>query len=176
MATAHASVADITPWQLGQPREQLHRPSWVEKMSFSAALPCGHHYVSPHKMAAKNHRLSWHCRFKFHELDRQTIISMIEFVEPQHDTHSSVLIAVFAVLLSSDWALYSGVGKPPDIQVNRPHYHCLYEKYSTCSLNTKWSNSIKFFHCLLTKEEEVTAPAGSDEKTQRSPVEIWFER
>ena len=53
MATAHASVADIRPWQLGQPREQLHYPSWVEKMSFSAALPCGRHYFSPHKMAAK---------------------------------------------------------------------------------------------------------------------------
>ena len=59
MATAHASVADITPWELGQPREQLHQPSWVEKMSFSAALSCGRHYFSPHKMAAKNHRLSW---------------------------------------------------------------------------------------------------------------------
>ena len=37
MATAHTSVADITPWQLGQPREQLHWPSWVEKMSFSSS-------------------------------------------------------------------------------------------------------------------------------------------
>ena len=27
-------------------------------------LPCGSHYISPHKMAAKYHRLSWHCRFK----------------------------------------------------------------------------------------------------------------
>ena len=37
MATAHASVADITPWQLGQPRAQLHPPSCVEKMSFSSS-------------------------------------------------------------------------------------------------------------------------------------------
>ena len=37
-ATAHASVADTRPWQLGQPREQLHRPSWVEKMSFPRAI------------------------------------------------------------------------------------------------------------------------------------------
>ena len=51
-------------YQLGQPREQLHRPSWVEQLSFSAAWPGGRHYFSPHKMAAKNHRLSWHCRFK----------------------------------------------------------------------------------------------------------------
>ena len=36
----------------------------LEKMSFSTAFPCDHHYLSPHKMAAKNHRLSWHCRFK----------------------------------------------------------------------------------------------------------------
>ena len=36
MATAHASVANIRPWQLGQPREQLHRGRWVEKMSFSS--------------------------------------------------------------------------------------------------------------------------------------------
>ena len=43
MATAHASVADIRPWQLGQPREQLHHPSWVKKMSFSSSRfprPC----------------------------------------------------------------------------------------------------------------------------------------
>ena len=40
MATAHASVADIRPWQLGQPREQLHHPSWVEKMSFSSSNCC----------------------------------------------------------------------------------------------------------------------------------------
>ena len=64
MATASASVADIRPWQLSQPREQLRRPSWVEQVSFSAVLPCGRHYYSPHKMAEKNHRLSWQCRFK----------------------------------------------------------------------------------------------------------------
>ena len=36
---------------------------FLEQLSFSAALPSGRHYFSPHKMAAKNHRLSWHCRF-----------------------------------------------------------------------------------------------------------------
>ena len=40
MATAHASVADIRSWQLGQPREQLHRPSWVAQMSFSSRKCC----------------------------------------------------------------------------------------------------------------------------------------
>ena len=64
MATARASVADIWSWQLGLSREQLCRSSWVQQMSFCAALPWGRHYFSPHKMAAKNHRLSWHCRFK----------------------------------------------------------------------------------------------------------------
>ena len=37
---------------------------FLQKMSFSAAFPCGRHYFSPHKMAAKNHRLLWHCHFK----------------------------------------------------------------------------------------------------------------
>ena len=36
MATARASVADIRSWLLGQPREQLHRPTWVAQMSFSS--------------------------------------------------------------------------------------------------------------------------------------------
>ena len=48
--------------QLCQPCEQLDRPSWVEQLSFSAALPGGRHYFSPLKMAVKTHRLSWHCR------------------------------------------------------------------------------------------------------------------
>ena len=34
---------------------------FLEQLSFSAALPCGRHYFSPHKMAAKNPWLSWHC-------------------------------------------------------------------------------------------------------------------
>ena len=38
MATARASVAAIRPWQLDQPREQLHRPSWVELMSFFSSI------------------------------------------------------------------------------------------------------------------------------------------
>ena len=67
MAIVRANVADIRPWQLGQPREQLHRPSRIEQMPFSsmfsAALPCSRHYFSPRKVAAQNHRLSWHCRF-----------------------------------------------------------------------------------------------------------------
>ena len=37
---------------------------FLEQLSFSAAFPLGRHCFSPHKMAAKNHRLSWHCRFK----------------------------------------------------------------------------------------------------------------
>ena len=39
---------------------QLSRANvvFLEQLSFSAALPCGRHYFSPHKMAAKNHRLS----------------------------------------------------------------------------------------------------------------------
>ena len=36
MATACASVADIRPWQLGQPREELHHPRRVEQKSFSS--------------------------------------------------------------------------------------------------------------------------------------------
>ena len=45
---------------------QLSRANVIvlEQLSFSAALPCGRHYFSPHKMAAKNHRLLWHRRFK----------------------------------------------------------------------------------------------------------------
>ena len=31
---------------------------FLEQLSFSAAVPCGRHYFS-------HHRLSWHCRFKF---------------------------------------------------------------------------------------------------------------
>ena len=64
MAIARASVANIRPWQLRQPREQLRCPSWVEQLSFSAVLPCGRHYFPHKKMAEKNHRLSWHCRYK----------------------------------------------------------------------------------------------------------------
>ena len=48
MAIARANVVGTGPWQLGQPRKQLHRPGWVEQISFSAALPCGRHYFSPH--------------------------------------------------------------------------------------------------------------------------------
>ena len=36
MATARASVADIRPWQLGQPREELPRPRRVEQKSLSS--------------------------------------------------------------------------------------------------------------------------------------------
>ena len=43
------------------------------KYRFSAALPCGRHYFPPHKMAAKNHRLSWHCRFNLPNF--QTVFS-----------------------------------------------------------------------------------------------------
>ena len=44
---------------------KLSRVNAIFFESISAALPCGRHYFSPHKMAAKNHRLSWHCRFNF---------------------------------------------------------------------------------------------------------------
>ena len=39
MATDRASVADIRPWQLGQPRKQLRPPRRIEQMSFSAVCP-----------------------------------------------------------------------------------------------------------------------------------------
>ena len=44
---------------------QLSRANviFLEQLSCSTALPCGRHFF-PHKMAAKNHWLSWHCRFK----------------------------------------------------------------------------------------------------------------
>ena len=35
-----------------------------EQLSFPVALPCCRHYFSPHKMAAKSHRLSSHCRYR----------------------------------------------------------------------------------------------------------------
>ena len=47
ISTARASIANIRPWQLRQPREQLRCPNWVEHLSFSAVLPCGRHYF-PH--------------------------------------------------------------------------------------------------------------------------------
>ena len=53
MATARANVSGSGPWQLGQPREQLHRPGWIEQISFSAALPCGRHYFSHTKWPPK---------------------------------------------------------------------------------------------------------------------------
>ena len=34
-------------YQLGRPLEQLHRPSWVEQLSVSAAGPGGRHYFFP---------------------------------------------------------------------------------------------------------------------------------
>ena len=39
MATAHASVADIRPWQLGKSHEQFHRPSSAEQMAFTSSNP-----------------------------------------------------------------------------------------------------------------------------------------
>ena len=51
MAIAHASVGAIRPGQLGQPRKQLHRPSWVEKMSFSSST-CRDHFPQPCPVAA----------------------------------------------------------------------------------------------------------------------------
>ena len=64
-ATARANVADIkttTGRSAAQitlpPKLSLANVVFLEQLSFSAALPCGRHYFSPHKMAAKNHRLS----------------------------------------------------------------------------------------------------------------------
>ena len=42
MATAHASVADIRPWQLGQPREQLHPQAESRKSRFPRAIVVFH--------------------------------------------------------------------------------------------------------------------------------------
>ena len=39
MVTDRASVADIRPWQLGQPRKQLRPPRRIEQMSFSVVCP-----------------------------------------------------------------------------------------------------------------------------------------
>ena len=56
--TARSAARTASPAKLS--RENV---VFLEQLSFSAALPCGRHYFSPHKMAAKNHRLSWHCCF-----------------------------------------------------------------------------------------------------------------
>ena len=53
-ATQLPRTSCCRPWQLGQPCEQLCQPRRVEQMSFSAVLPGGRHYFSPHKML-KNH-------------------------------------------------------------------------------------------------------------------------
>ena len=58
--TARSAARTASPAKLS--RENV---VFLEQVSFSASLPCGRHYFSPHKMAAKNHRLSWHCRFNF---------------------------------------------------------------------------------------------------------------
>ena len=58
--TARSAMRTASPLELS--RENV---VFLEQLSFYAALPCGRHYFSPHKMGAKNHRLSWHCRFNF---------------------------------------------------------------------------------------------------------------
>ena len=59
--TARSAARTASPPKLS--RENV---VFLKQLSFSAALPCGRHYFSPHKMAAKNHQLLWHCRFNFH--------------------------------------------------------------------------------------------------------------
>ena len=44
-------------------QDESSKNRFLEKMWFSAAYPCGRHYFSPHRMAAKNHRLSWRISF-----------------------------------------------------------------------------------------------------------------
>ena len=67
MAAARASVADISSvcransFTAQAVSSKCH---FSQQLSFFAAFPCGRHYFSPQKMAAKTHRLSWHCRFK----------------------------------------------------------------------------------------------------------------
>ena len=51
--TARSAARTASPAKLS--REKV---VFLEQLSFSAALSCGRHYFSPHKMAAKNHRLS----------------------------------------------------------------------------------------------------------------------
>ena len=51
--TAQSAARTASPAKLS--RENV---VFLEQLSFSAALPCGRHYFSPHKMAAKTHRLS----------------------------------------------------------------------------------------------------------------------
>ena len=58
MAAARASANSFTAQAVSS------NVIFLKQLLFSAAFPCGRHYFSPHKMAAKNHRLSWHCRFK----------------------------------------------------------------------------------------------------------------
>ena len=58
-------TAQSAPRRASPPKTSRAKVVFLEKMSFSAAFPCGRHYFSPHKMAAKYHRISWHCRFKF---------------------------------------------------------------------------------------------------------------
>ena len=51
--TARSAARRASP-----PKSSRASVVFLERISFSAAFPCGRHYFSPHKMAAKNHRLS----------------------------------------------------------------------------------------------------------------------
>ena len=59
----HDMTARLAAQTTSPPKLSRENVVFLEQMSFSAALPSGHHYFSPRKMAAKNHWLSWHCRF-----------------------------------------------------------------------------------------------------------------
>ena len=70
--TARSAARTASP-----PKMSRENVVFLEQLSFSAALPCGRHYFSPHKMAAKNHWLSWHCRFKILQCRQEDTLSKL---------------------------------------------------------------------------------------------------
>ena len=65
IATARASVADIRPWQLRKPREQLHHPSY-QSSNCRFLRPClVAAIIFPTQNGCQNHRLLWHCACRF---------------------------------------------------------------------------------------------------------------
>ena len=55
----------LRPYQLGHDRSAVNIQRCAACPWISAIFPGGRHYFPPHKMAKKNHWLSWHSRFKF---------------------------------------------------------------------------------------------------------------
>ena len=105
--------------------------------SFSAAFPCGRHYFSPHKMAAKNHRLSWHCRFAIllqHQWTTFFIWRKVRFLR-----------LILTVKLSSCDALSQTVYKIRGKTLNTTMCTCLIDE---CGWKQKWK----------TKKKTVTPP------------------